>query len=516
MSHPRLRRNVSLLLCLLLLSGTPAPGQARQTPEALKGLDAYIGKGLTDWEIPGLAIAVVKGDEVVFLRGYGVREAGRAEKVDGQTLFGIGSATKSFTAAAVGLLVDEKKMAWDDPVTKHLPDFQLYDAGLTSEVTLRDLLSHRTGLPRANGTLLSGYDRAETARRMRYLKPVAGLRSQFTYNNQMYLVAGLALEAAAKTGWDSLVRQRLFAPLGMTASSTTLAALERAPNAARPHATFGGKVRRLPLNNNDSIAPAGAISSSAVEMANWVRLFLNKGAFGGKQILSPQAVRAMQSQQTVIPVGPVSERLFPSTHFQGYGMGWFVRDYRGRKVVEHGGNVDGMTAQVGMLPEENVGVVVLSNMNGTPFPTALMYRVFDLFLGGADGQTDLSAEYLKLVREGEAQARAQEREVGEKRAADTKPALPLPSYAGTYANELYGEASVTLGDGGLHLRFNEKAQGALEHWERETFRISWSNPFFVEAVGKTPVTFLIEGGRVVGLKTQNLGDYRRVPSADGN
>ena len=513
MSDLRSKKNLCLVLCLLLLSRASVPGQTPGPAGPLKAVDAYVEKGLGDWRIPGLAIAVVKDDKVILLSGYGVREAGRPEKVDGQTLFGIGSATKSFTAAAVGLLVDEKKMAWDDPVTKHLPEFQLYDAGLTQQVTLRDLLTHRTGLPRANGTLLSGYGRAETARRMRYLKPVAGLRSQFTYSNQMYLVAGLALEAASKTGWDAFVRQRLFAPLGMTASNTSVAALRGGPNVAQPHAKIGGEVRRLPFNNNDSIAPAGAISSNAGEMANWVRLFLNKGTFEGKQILSPQVVRALQSQQTVIPVGPLTERLFPSTHFQGYGMGWFVRDYRGRKVVEHGGNVDGMTAQVGMLPEENLGVVVLSNMNSTPFPGALMYRVFDAFLGDADGQTDLSAEYLKLVREGEAQAKAREQEPGEKRAPDAKPTLPLEGYAGTYANELYGEASVTLEGGKLYLRFNEAAQGALEHREKDTFRITWSNPLFVEAVGKTPISFLINGGEVVGLKAQDLADYKRVPSA---
>lgn len=507
------RKRLCLLLCLLLLPRAAAPGQTPEPAGPLRAIDAYVEKGLSDWTIPGLAVAVVKDDRVVFLKGYGVREAGRPERVDGQTLFGIGSATKSFTAAAVGLLVDEKKMAWDDPVTKHLPDFQLYDAGLTSQVTLRDLLGHRTGLPRANGTLLKSYGRAETARRMRYLKPAAGLRAQFTYNNQMYLVAGLALEAAAKTGWDDFVRQRLFAPLGMTASNTSVTALISASNVAQPHAKLRGEVRRLPFNNNDSIAPAGSINSNAVEMASWVRLFLNKGAFGGKQILSPQAVRALQSQQTVIPVGPVTERLFPSTHFQGYGLGWFVRDYRGRKVVEHGGNVDGMTAQVGMLPEEKLGVVVLSNMDGTPFPAALMYRVFDAFLGDAEGQTDLSAEYLKLVREGEAQAGAREKESGEKRAADAKPALPLERYAGTYANELYGEASVTVKGGSLYLKFNEAAQGALEHWKNETFRVSWSNPFFVQAVGKTPVTFLLSGGEVVGLKAQDLAEYRRVPAA---
>jgi len=485
---------------------TPGPGAP------LKTIDAYVEKGLSDWSIPGLTVAVVKEDRVVFLKGYGVREAGRPEKVDGQTLFGIGSATKSFTAAAVGLLVDEKKMGWDDPVTKHLPDFQLHDAGLTSQVTLRDLLSHRTGLPRANGTLLSTYGRAETARRMRHLKPAAGLRSQFTYNNQMYLVAGLALEAAAKTGWDDFVRQRLFGPLGMTASNTSVTALERLPNVARPHAKIGGEVRRLPFDNNDSIAPAGAINSNAAEMASWVRLFLNKGAFEGKQVLSPQIVRALQSQQTVIQVGPLSERLFPSTHFQGYGMGWFVRDYRGRKVVEHGGNVDGMTAQIGMLPEERLGVVILSNMNNTPFPAALMYRIFDAFLGDPEGQTDLSAEYLKLVGDAEAQARAREKEFVEKRATGTRPGLPLESYAGTYVNELYGEASVTLEDGKLRLRFNEAAQGALEHWENDTFRITWSNPLFVEAVGKTPISFVISDGEVGALQAQNLADYRRVRS----
>lgn len=507
----RFKRTLGPLLCLLLLPRAAAPGQAPETAGPLKGIDAYVEKGLSDWSIPGLAIAVVKDDGVVLLRGYGVREAGRLERVDGQTLFGIGSATKSFTAAAVGLLVEEKKMAWDDPVTRHLPDFRLYDAGLTQQVTLRDLLSHRTGLPRANGTLLSGYGRAETARRMRYLKPVAGLRSQFTYSNQMYLVAGLALEAATRTGWDDFVRLRLFAPLGMTASDTSVTALERAPNAARSHAKIRGKVERLPFNNNDSIAPAGSISSNAGEMANWVRLFLNDGAFGGRQVLSPQVVRALQSQQTVIPVGPLTERLFPTTHFQGYGLGWFVRDYRGRKVVEHGGNVDGMTAQVGMLPEEKLGVVILSNMNNTPFPAALMYRVFDSFLGDAERQTNLSAEYLKLVREGEARAKAPEKESGEKRPAGAKPALPLDGYAGTYTNELYGEASVTLRGGELYLKFNEAAQGALEHWENETFRISWSSPLFVEAVGKTPVTFLVQGGEVVGLSAQNLADYRRVP-----
>jgi hypothetical protein len=218
----------------------------------------------------------------------------------------------------------------------------------------------------------------------------------------------------------------------------------------------------------------------------------------------------MHGQQTVSPVGSVSQKLFPSTHLQGYGMGWFVRDYRGRKVVEHGGNVGGMTAQIGILSEENLGIVILSNMDSTPAPQALMYRIFDSFLGDADKQVDLSAEYKKLSQEGKAQMQAQEKELAAKRQASVKTSLPVESFVGAYANELYGLAQISNRGGKLYLKFNEEAQGELEHWEKDTFRIVWTNPFYVEVVGKTPVTFQIENGKITELKAQNLADYKRI------
>jgi CubicO group peptidase (beta-lactamase class C family) len=489
---------------------TNATKAADNQTELFKNIDAYIEKAMSDWRIPGLSIAVVKDDKIIYAKGYGVRETGKPERVDEQTLFPVGSITKSFTAAGVGILVDEKKMSWDDAVTKYLPDFQLYDQNLTQSVTMRDLLAHRTGLPRANGTLLSPYDRAETLRRMRFLKPVASLRSAFTYNNQMYLAVGTALEKAAQSGWDEFIKQRFFAPLKMTTSNLSIAALKNEKNFAAPHNVIGEKIQVLPFDDKDSIAPAGAINSNAVELANWARLFLGNGNFEGTQILSPTAVRIMHGQQTVIPVGSLSQRLFPSTHFQGYGIGWFLRDYRGRKVVEHGGNVDGMTAQIGLLPEENLGLVILSNMNDSPAPLAIMYRLFDSFLGDAEKQIDLSAEYLRLTAGGKAQMRAQEKELASKRQADLKPTRSLDAYAGNYQNDLYGAAEVISKDGRLYLKFNEAAQGELEHWEKDTFRIVWTNPFFLEAVGKTPVVFQIENGRVSGIKAQNLADYKRV------
>ncbi|HEX8197556.1 MAG TPA: serine hydrolase [Pyrinomonadaceae bacterium] len=488
---------------------TNAPTDSEKQAELLKNVDAYIEKTMSDWRIPGLSLAVVKDDKIIYAKGYGAREIGKAEKVDEGTLFPVGSITKSFTAAGIGILVDEKKMAWDDAVTKYLPDFQLFDQNLTQSVTIRDLLAHRTGLPRANGTLLSSYDRIETLRRMRFLKPVAGLRSAFTYNNQMYLAAGTALEKASQTSWEEFIKQRFFAPLKMTASNLSIAALKNEKNFATPHNVLGEKVQTLPYDDKNSIAPAGAINSNAVELANWARLFLDNGKFEGKQILSPTAVRIMHGQQTVIPVGNLSQMLFPSTHFQGYGMGWFVRDYRGRKVVEHGGNTDGMTAQIGLLPEENLGIVILSNMNENPAPTAIMYRLFDLFLGDAEKQIDISAEYLRLTAAGRAQMHAQEKELAAKRQPDVKPSLPLDAYAGNYQNDLYGAAQISNRNGKLYLKFNDAAQGELEHWEKDTFRIVWTNPFFLEAVGKPPITFQVENGKVSGLKTQNLGDYKR-------
>jgi CubicO group peptidase (beta-lactamase class C family) len=508
-----IKQRILLIFGLLSLCHSIVPAQT-SPPKQLKNIDAYVEKAMSDWRIPGISIAVVKDDKVIYAKGFGVREFGKPEKVDEQTIFPVGSITKSFTAAGVGLLVDEKKMAWDDAATKYLPDFQFYDQHLTQAVTIRDLLAHRTGLPRANGTLLSPYNRAETLRRMRFLKPVAGLRSAFTYNNQMYLAAGTALEKAAQTSWEEFIKQRFFAPLKMTASNLSVAALKNEKNRAASHVVVSDKVQTLPFDDKDSIAPAGAINSNAVDLANWARLFLGSGKFEGKQILSPTAVRIMHGQQTVIPVGSLSQKLFPSTHFQGYGLGWFVRDYRGRKVVEHGGNVDGMTAHIGLLPEENLGVVILSNMSNSPAPEAIMYRVFNSFLGDADRQIDLSAEYLKLTAEGKAQMQAQEKEFAAKRQADVKPTLPLDTYVGDYQNDLYGAAQVSNRNGKLFLKFNEAAQGELEHWEKDTFRIVWTNPIFLEAVGKPPIVFQVENGKVAGLKTQNLGDYRRVEATD--
>jgi CubicO group peptidase (beta-lactamase class C family) len=502
---------VLALLCPPVALDQQAPSTA---PDPLRDLAPHVERVMRDWSVPGLSVAVIKDDKIVFIKGFGLRESGKPGAVNERTLFAIGSATKAFTVASVALLADEGKLKLDDPVVKHLPGFQLYDPHLTQEVTLRDLLSHRTGLPRANISLLIPYDRAETVRRMRFLKPVAGLRSRFTYQNQMYLAAGLAVERLSGLNWDEFVRKRIFDPLGMKASNTSIGSLKGQENVATPHAKIQGAISTLPYRSIDSYAPAGAVNSNAFEMAQWVRLQLGGGTFEGKQLLSPALFRQTHALHTPIPVSPLTEKLFPTTHFQGYGMGWFLRDYRGRKVVEHGGNVDGMSAQIGMIPEEKLGIVILTNRDNSPLPEALMYYVFDAYLGGAG--VDLNAEYLKVVAEGEKQKAAQLKAFAEKRTANTKPSAALEKYAGTFSNDLYGDAQVSHEGGRLRLRFGPGVEGELEHWQDDTFLIVWGNPLFVEAVGKTPVTFTVDkGGAVNEMKAQGLADYKRSVSSAG-
>ena len=251
-------------------------------PNPLQGLDAAVERALRDWEMPGLALAIVKDDAVVLSRGYGVRELGQPTPVDERTVFAIGSVTKAFTAAALGMLVDEGKVGWDDPVTEHLPDFQLYDPYVTREITLRDLLTHRSGLPRGDLIWIgSDFDRAEILRRLRYLPPRWSFRSHYGYQNVLYLAAGQVVAAVTGRSWDEFVRERIFAPLGMTNSSTSVTALADAANVATPHADVDGRIRPVPYRNIDCIAPAGAINSNVAEMTQWIRTAAGRWSCAG-------------------------------------------------------------------------------------------------------------------------------------------------------------------------------------------------------------------------------------------
>ena len=492
-------------LCLLLALLTTPPLAAQQ--DVLQGLDAYVEKGMQQWKVPGLAIAVVEDDSVVFAKGYGVRELGKADRVDAQTLFAIGSASKAFTAAAVGMLVDEEKVKWDEPATEYLPGFQLFDPYVTREMTVRDLLTHRSGLVR--GDLLwyaTDLDRDEILRRVRYLEPTWSFRSHFGYQNIMYLAGGEVVEEVSGQSWDDFVKNRIFQPLGMNASSTSILALEGQPNVASPHAELEDQVQPVAWRNIDNIAPAGSINSNVLDMAQWVRLQLGHGTYQGREVMSKATVEEMHAPQTIVPREPGWMLMAPNANFMTYGMGWFLNDFRGHKVVQHGGNIDGMSALVGMLPEENLGVVVLTNLNGNGLTHAVMYRIFDSYLG--EEQTDWSTRALTVMDSLRGLGEAQLAQMEAARVSGTSPSLELDKYAGTYEHEMYGEFDVSLDGGKLQIRSDDNHVGELEHWHYDTFQITWRDPM----MGKGFVSFEIDPmGKVANMDVQGLAEFARVP-----
>ncbi len=485
-----------------------AAPRARAQEAPLQGFDEYVNKALKDWEVPGVGIAVVKGDKVVLAKGYGARKLGDPAPVDEHTIFAIGSSSKAFTAAALAMLVDEGKIKWDDPVTKYLPGFELYDPYASKEMTVRDLLCHRSGLER--GDLMwygSEYGRDEIIRRVRFLKPSWSFRSRFGYQNIMYLTAGQIIPAVTGKSWDDFIKERFFKPLGMTTSNTSVNDLKSSNNVATPHAKIEEKVVAIPWRNIDNIAPAGSINSNVAEMAAWVRLQLNDGEFGGQRLLSSGAIKETQKSHTVVPYEVPWTLLFPEAHFLNYGLGWFLSDYRGRKVVEHGGNIDGMSAMVALIPEEKLGLVVLTNLGGSELRTALKLRIFDAFLGGE--AKDWSAIHLKTMKSFEAQGKAAEKKLNDERIKDTKPSLPLDKYAGTYQDEMYGDVKVEQDESGkLVVRYGRAFTGDLEHWHYDTFQATWRD----RTLGKSLLTFTLNAqGKVESVKIQNLTEFKRAP-----
>jgi len=344
--------------------------------ERFAGLDEYVGAAMQRWEVPGVAIAVVKDGEVVIARGYGVCETGTDRKVTKDTVFTIASCTKSVLSACVGILVEEGKLAWDDPVVKHLPRFELANQYLTEHVTLRDLLCHRTGLRRADllgdGT---GFNADEILGRLKLLEPIAELRTQSIYNNHMYVVLGEVVAHVSGQPWEQFAHERIFRPLGMESTNWSATDVPRDRLALRHWRGDAGIVAR------PAPGAGGGIYSTVVDMAEWIKLQLAEGKYGERRLLMPATVREMHALQFSIPIKTRPPDNIYAAHFYGSGLGWVVQDYRGRKVVLHGG---AWGAMVAMIPEEKLGVVVLSNLDLESLAVMLMYDVFDTYLVGTE------------------------------------------------------------------------------------------------------------------------------------
>jgi CubicO group peptidase (beta-lactamase class C family) len=499
----RFRLRIALLSALLPGGWVPVALEAQQ-PD-FDALAAWVEARRPDWKIPGMAVAIVKDDAVVFARGFGVRELGRPEPVDEGTHFAIGSASKAFTAAALAALVAEGELTWNERVTHHVPEFELFDPYVTREFTVLDLLTHRSGLPRGDAAwYATEFDRREVLRRVRHLEPESSFRSAFGYQNIMFIAAGEILPSLTGLTWDEWVEARIFQPLGMTESSTSTLGLPAGGNVATPHAEVEGEVRPIAWRNIDNAGPAGSINSNVVEMANWVRMHLAEGSFQGNQVLPPQAVSDMQASRTLIRPEGGWALMAPTSRFMTYGLGWFLNDYRGHLVVQHGGNIDGMHALVGMMPEEELGIVILTNLRNQ-FTHAIMYRVFDLYLGGE--QPDWSARLKASSDSLGAEGRKAQEAFEAARATGTTPSLAPSGYQGDYQHPMYGDARVTQEGGTLLLTRGPAFVGELVHWHHDTFQVRWRDPSMAPGY----VTFTLNpDGTVAGAEVQGLGLFRRV------
>lgn len=461
------------LLLLFVLLTFQFVVSAQTLDDKLKEIDAYANTVMDTWHGPGMAIAIVKDDKVVFQKGYGVRELGKPDKVDENTLFAIASNTKAFTTASLAILVDEGKLNWNDKVIKYLPDFQMYDPWVTAQITIRDLVSHRSGLDTFSGDLLwydTTYPTDEIIRRIRYLKPVSDFRTRYGYQNLMFITAGRVVEKATGMKWADFVRTRILTPLGM--SRTTTSVRDMKDNFALPHNESGGTLRALPVGYLDDAIGAVRLNSSAADLSKWIRLQLGRGTFEGKKIFSSDRSWEMWQPNITIPVSDQSMKLTPSRHFRGYGMGWFLEDFMGHKIVNHSGGLDGMLSYTVLIPEENEGFVVLTN-NESPSYVVMMNKIRDVLLDAP------KTDYNQVAKDQVAANKAAQDEADKKsdaeRKLNTKPSLDLAGYAATYSSPMYGDVIVSEENGHLVMRLGPAPNfvADLEHWHYDTFRIHW-------------------------------------------
>jgi CubicO group peptidase (beta-lactamase class C family) len=455
------------------------------------GFDQRVEEAMRSRDVPGMAIAVVKGGEIVHARGYGVRKLGGSERVDADTIFPTGSTGKAVTAAALAVLVDDGKLSWDDKVADHLPDFRMYDPWVTREMTVRDLLLHRSGLGLGAGDLLyiprTSRSRADIVRALRHIEPATSFRSGYAYDNILYVVAGELVTQVSGQPWETFLRDRIFKPLGMATAVSDEKDRFATANRVQPHARLDPRLRGLGeqqvLPEREGLgqvaAPAGGLSWSAKDFARWMQAQLALGAVpggDGKRVWSEANAREMWNPQVPLPIraypAPISDI---TPQFSGYALGWNVQDYRGVKVIQHGGAVFGVLAFVVLVPERDLGIALMINSEDVDVMRGLGYELLDHYLGFE--ARDWVADFGTWNKQRLAGGLAALEGAGKAARKDSRPSLPAAGYAGDYADAWYGPIAISERDGKLRIDFRQTPNmaGALTHWQYDTFRADWDD-----------------------------------------
>ncbi|MGI4874570.1 MAG: serine hydrolase [Janthinobacterium lividum] len=507
-----------LLACLLSLPTLAQTASPVTAPLDVAAVDAVVARTLKVFDVPGMAVAVVKDGQVVLSKGYGVSSLKTQAPVDANTLFGIASNTKAFTTVALGLLVDEGKLRWDDKVTKYIPEFKMYDPYATAEFTVRDLLTHRSGLGPNVGDLMffpdsSDFTVQDVIHNLRYFKPAASFRSQFDYDNCLYLVAGEVVARIAGQPWTNFVEARLLQPLGMRRSATGFARLPDPTNVSDAHKPVDGQVRVIPRDRSALTGAAGGMYSSVAEMSQWVRMLL--GSPGAPApLLKPATQHELWTPQTLIPVSR-----YPSpytTHFAAYGLGWFLRDVRGYQEVWHTGGTTGMVSKVTLLPELHLGIIVLTNQRSRDAYTAVTNQLEDYYLGlsGRDRVQEL-VEQAKALTTADAKTTVA---VWQQVAAAQKAAPKRPDYTpylGRYHDAWFGD--VTVYRQGVHLWLkaarSPRLVGQLLPYRGSTYVVRWKDRSF-NTVDAFTAFALDAQGRATSLKMETIVSFPTGTSYD--
>lgn len=446
-------------------------------------LDAYIKKSLEEHELPGLAIGIVKGQDVIFQKGYGIRKEGETAPVTTNSMFAIASISKAFSASALAILEKDGKLDFNAKVRSYLPEWRLHDSCVSEQFIVSDLLCHRSGLKTFDGDLLwygTNYSRDEIIRRIRFLPLTYEPRIQFGYQNIMYITAGQLIPAVSDQSWDAYVKKNLLEPIGMLRTTSSISEYTESQDIAFPHVKGQNKKGKLnPLFNYDNSGATAALNSNVVDMTKWIRLWLNDGVYHGDTVIPTRHIKRAHQVYTSLPVS--SRDMEMGTNFKGYGQGWFLMDYYGLRVAHHGGGLPGYISKICLVPNEDLGFIILTNGESN-LPSALMYKILDMYLGREekDWSSIMRQGYVRYYEQLDAERAARK----EKRNAELKADIGLEELQGSYEDKMYGEAQVTL----MGKKKKQKAvltlmpakdlfTSELEHWEGNSYKIKWKDDF---------------------------------------
>jgi len=459
-------------------------------------LQNYITHAMTNWRIPGAAVCIIKDGKIVLMKGYGIKELGLNDAVDENTLFMIGSNTKAFTATAICILESEHKLSLDEKVTKYIPDFKLDSKPATELVTLRDLLCHRIGFGTFQGDFTywtSNLTREQVIEKMAHVKALYSFRSKWGYTNAAFLTAGEIITKATDRSWESTVKDRIFAPLGMGSTLALSKDLPGAYNKAAPHTLVDGRLIAIPFCQIDNLAPAGSISSNVSDMSKWVMALLNNGKVGPRQFIPESAILEPRQAQDIVSDNGTGATVM-------YGLGWFLRDYSGHRIVYHTGGVNGYVSSVTLVPDQNLGIVILTNTDQNNVIEALREEVVDAYL--KKPFRDYSDRYLTQFKAKALKEQQADKKLADSTALHLQPALPVSAYTGKYVSDLYGSMTIDQGgeNGELQIRFEHhpKMYALMRPIGSNRFYVTFSDPEF----GRAVFPFTVINGRVIGVRVK--------------